>query len=131
MFVRARGTRVKNARDISLDVDNLSCDVVTPRCRDVTTSPARYTHVVIVRIRSSPLSLGGTLFRTATMRRKNSARELPTPPVNRFITGRLDFADTYVECARFDRARLTSRHRRDFVRDFVPTPGRRGISRNS
>lgn len=82
----------------------------------------RVTYVAIVRI--SFLSRGALAFSAG-----RTARASHASGVNRFITGRLDFADTYVECAHFDRdlrhgsaARFRARFR---------ASGRRGISRNS
>lgn len=87
--------------------------IMTLRRHDVTTS-RHITYVAIVRIR---FSRGGIflLCRSAP----EEQRELPTPPVNRFITGRLDFAGTYVECARFDR---DLRHGNSAISCTIPCP---------
>lgn len=74
-------------------------------------SPVRYIHIRCDRERirfSLSLSLSFSLQEFSVFLRRHRKSGLPTPPVNRFITGRLDFADTCVECAHFDRV-LASR----------------------
>lgn len=78
-------------------------DIASSRCDDIAGAlhTSRSWEFVSLerRGRGDPLLLPPSRRRGAP----EEQRGLPTPPVNRFITGRLDFAGTYVECARFDR----------------------------